>query len=294
MHQEAATALELVSEVQKLLAAAQGPGMMLEAKVEFARLQLRCKTVDRKAKATAEQLNGAFKKMTSTATAQLITALRDLAKQPDGTYNISGLFMELSEGSGEVSLEQTSDFILRRNPELPEDKVKFAFRRLAPHGLGLRSFIGLLARFMKVVKDVTITDDIDIQKAKKLRKLDNGELVEILGDLKEDGSGLGLSRAPCRAVRDNTSGWVTVKGGAGGDYLEQASKPLLWCKAGVSLKPKQTGGKAIRDVKPGEVLELLEGPKNEHVGSDKRVRGIACHEDSAGWLQVAGKDGKVP
>jgi hypothetical protein len=36
-------------------------------------------------------------------------------------------------------------------------------------------------------------------------------------------------------------------------------------------------------------VELLEGPKEEKSGTDKRVRGSACSGEVAGWLQVSFK-----
>jgi hypothetical protein len=186
------------------------------------------------------------------------------------------------------------DHFARHQPDLPDDKLKFAFNRLAPFGLSKRGFAGLLADFMKASRDVTITDSFEIQTAKKVRKLEMGELVEMLGATQDD-AGLGLTRAQCRAVRDGARGWVTVKSGtAGASYLERASRSMLWSKTGIPLRSgSEAESSLIRDLLPGEVMELVEGPRQERLGSDKRVRGMACHEDSSGWLQVSDKAGKV-
>mmetsp|Transcript_61625 Transcript_61625/g.172185 ORF Transcript_61625/g.172185 Transcript_61625/m.172185 type:complete len:332 (+) Transcript_61625:2-997(+) len=38
-------------------------------------------------------------------------------------------------------------------------------------------------------------------------------------------------------------------------------------------------------------MELIEGPREKRTSSDMRVRGISCHEDAAGWLQIKDKAG---
>jgi len=41
------------------------------------------------------------------------------------------------------------------------------------------------------------------------------------------------------------------------------------------------------------VVDLVEWPKEVRLGSDLRVRGVACHEETSGWLQVKDKSGAV-
>jgi len=40
-------------------------------------------------------------------------------------------------------------------------------------------------------------------------------------------------------------------------------------------------------------MELVEGPHEERLASEMRVRGVACHEDSVGWLHVSNKNGPL-
>jgi len=293
--EQAGAALQSVAEAQQALAKGQGPQLMLEAKVEFARLQLRCKAAERRCKAAADSLNNHFDSIAQEATQQALQALRSVARREDGTYDPDKLFTELSDTGNEITELKFCEFFAKNKGgvALSADKVQLAFKRIAPHGLTQRIFAAALADFIKVVRDITITDDFEIQSAKKIRKLEIGEVLEALGASKEDES-LGLERVQCRAIRDGCTGWVTVQSSAGTLYLERAQKPFLWCQMSLDMKSAPDSNSAkVRELKAGEVVELVEGPREERLGSDMRVRGVTCADEATGWLQIRDKSGTI-
>mmetsp|Transcript_65854 Transcript_65854/g.192636 ORF Transcript_65854/g.192636 Transcript_65854/m.192636 type:complete len:866 (+) Transcript_65854:552-3149(+) len=293
LHQQASVASEAIGVAKETLA--QGSSMETAAKVEFARLQLRFKAVERKGRAAADAISAAFDRAGADATHQALDALRSAARREDGSYDSESFFLELSDGTGEITEEQFCNFFTKRKGEfdVPAEKVKLAFTRIAPHGLMRRTFISALADFLKVVRDITVTDEFAIQSAKKVRKLEMGEVLEALGESKDDAS-LGLQRVKCRAIRDGTTGWVTVRSTGGASYLQRVEKPFLWCADTVAVRSSPEAQSAmVREVKAGEVLELVEGPREERLGSDMRVRGVACSDETRGWLQVREKSGGV-
>merc|ERR1712232_966361 len=93
---------------------------------------------------------------------------------------------------------------------LRPEKVKAAYKHIAKHGLQRGSFLNALARFFKVVQDVSITDEFELQSAKKVRKLELDELVELVGEPQEETT-LNLERCFCRAIRDGAEGWATIR-----------------------------------------------------------------------------------
>jgi len=294
--QEAKACVQLVSEAQKLIAKGQHSQTMLEAKVEFARLQLRCKAMERKCKAAVDSLGAFCERVASEASQAVLDALRTAARRGEGgTFAPDELFDELSSGGKEISEKQICDFFgtYGMSKELSEEKVQFALRQIAPQGLTRRAFAALLADFQRVARDITITDQFEIQSAKKVRKLEVGETVEVLSTLRNDES-LGLERLQCRAIRDGVRGWVTFRSSAGTTYLTRTEKPFLWCAQDVVLRSMpDENADAVRVLRAGEVLEFLEGPREERLGSDRRVRGLTCHEEASGWLQVSDKGGAV-
>lgn len=293
LNDQATAAMSAVTEAQKFMADAQSGGQLgLDAKVEFARLQLRLKASERKGKAVADALSSKIGKQRGEAEGQALEVLR-VAARKGKEINSDALFNEMSDGGDEISLKQFQDFFAIRAAEVDAEQAALAFKTMAPHGLTRRILAAALHSYFKCAKDITITHEFEITAAKKVRKLDIGEVVESFGAVKSDSS-LGLDRVQCRSVRDGVKGWVTIKSHAGMVYLERADKPYVWCSDAVALHEEQlVGSHKIRDVNPGEVLEVVEGPKEDTLQSDQRVRGMACHESSQGWLQVKDKTGST-
>jgi len=291
LSQQAKEGMALIAAANRALTKGQGPALALESKVEFARLQLRCKALERKGKQAAGRAQAKFEHVAKQAEQTALDALRLAARQEEDKYDADSLFDQLSKDGSDITEEQFCDFLAATDPPVPADRAKIAFKRIAPHGLGRRNLASSLTDLRRVTRDITLTDGFEIQSAKKIRKLAVGELLEATGAERDDDS-LGLLRVRCRVIRDGATGWVTVKSSGGASYLERASKPYLWCAEQVKLRVALEEDSVVaRELQPGEVLELVEGPREERLGSDTRVRGVACHEEAVGWLQVSDKNG---
>jgi len=296
LHSQVLAANELIDAARSLLT--QSQGMETSAKVEFARLHLRFKQIERKGKAQTEVISTHWEQVSTKTAQQLVDALRAAARKGDGKYDTDKLFDDLSEGSGEVTESQFCDFFMKHKSlgvdlGLSAEKIKLGFSLIAPHGLMRKAFTFALSDFYKVIRDITITDEFEIHSAKKVRKLEVGEIVEVTGEMKKDPN-LNLERMKCRAVRDAAAGWATLRSTAGATYFARASKPFMWCAADVAMRSEhQLESEVVRELKLGEVLELVEGPREEKLGTDLRVRGASCSEDTSGWLQVRSNNGGV-
>lgn len=288
-----ATLMAYVGEAHKKMGELQSQGLAQEVKVEFSRLQVRVRGIDNRAKIAAGNFGSKFEEASSQTVEAFVTSLREISKRPDGTYDSDGLFAQIAGGDSEIHIDRCADYYLARQPELYEDKVRFAFRRIAPYGLSKSGLAGVIARVMKVKRELTITDDFAITVAKSKRRVEPGELLEVLTEEKED-LDLALKRAQCRALRDGTVGWVTLKSASGESFVDSVPKPYLWLPQGAALTvgPEASSG-LVRELFAEEVVALIEGPRKDAIMSDKRVRGMACMEDTAGWLQVEDKSGKV-
>lgn len=284
-------AMDAVAEAQKFIAEAQNGGQLgLDAKVEFARLQLRYKATERKCKMVAGGLAARTSKLQQQAQSQTLDVLRAAARKND-VLDAKGLFSDMASGASEISLKQFQDFFAIRAPEIDAEQAELAFSIIAPHGLSLRNFVTALSSYYCCAKDIIITADFEITNAKKVSKLEVGQLVEAFGAIKTD-SKLGLDRVQCRVIHDGSSGWVTIKSNTGKVYLEPTSKPYIWCSDTTELMEEQKlSSQKLRNVSPGEVLELIQGPQEDCLIADQRVRGAACHEGGQGWLQIKDKSG---
>lgn len=264
----------------------------LEAKVELAKFQARCKAAQRKAKTSCDALGFCYQRMTSESKSAVRDALRSAAKRGEGPFQAEELFTELTKGNTELTKQDIFDFFDRYGMEggLSEDKVNAAVEQLVPHGLTKKTFVALLCDYQRVVREISLTDSFAIQAAQQVRQLEIGELVNIQSPIQRDE--LGLERAMCQAVKDGASGWVTVRTKAGISYMNAAEKPYLWCAQDVLLKKSASAEEGLRELQSGECLELLEGPKEE-LGSEMRLRGVSCSEEVSGWLQVRNQNGEV-
>lgn len=299
LNAEALEASALV--VQALTDVAEGHAAAgdVQAKVELARLQLRCKALERRGKALVGSVCGALDVIACAAVEAVKESLRealheDWARQ-DRAPDVEGFFNSLASGAAEVTDRHISDLCARRagigkGEALQDEQVRLALTRIAPHGLTRRAFANTLADFLRVMHDVALTDDFQVSTASKVRKLEVGEIVEAVGCVKLD-SDLSLERVQCRALSDGASGWATVQSTQGMAYLQRTDKPFIWCSTAIALREVPSEGKVVRTLRPGEALELLEGPREESLSSDLRVRGVACDDEKTGWLQVRDKTG---
>eukprot|EP00435_Cladocopium_sp_Y103_P035027 s1584_g9.t1 len=164
----------------------------LEAKVELAKLQARCKAAQRKAKTSCDALGFCYQRMISESKSAVRAALRSAAKRGEGPFQAEELFTELRKGNIEVTKQDIFDFFDRYGMEagLSEDKVQAAVEQLVPHGLTKQTFVALLCDYQRVVREINLTDSFAIQAAQQVRKLEIGELVIIQSPIQRD-SGLG-------------------------------------------------------------------------------------------------------
>merc|ERR1711998_419297 len=69
------------------------------------------------------------------------------------------------------------------------------------------------------VRETALSDVLSVQDSKTLRRLDKGEVVEVLEYSKRD-EVVGVTRVKGKAKRDGVTGWVTLVGNQGTAYLE--------------------------------------------------------------------------
>lgn len=69
------------------------------------------------------------------------------------------------------------------------------------------------------VRDTALSDALSVQDSKTIRRLDKGEVIEVLEFSKRD-EVVGVTRVKGKAKRDGVTGWVTLVGNQGTAYLE--------------------------------------------------------------------------
>jgi len=105
--------------------------------------------------------------------------------------------------------------------DLPEDDLKRLFKQLAEDGESIPkdNFIYWIQHFMKVVKDIVVTDTLNTESCTTIRRLELNEIAEVLeGPERDDNQG--LLRMRVKLLNDDIEGWVTLSGNLGTDFLE--------------------------------------------------------------------------
>jgi len=96
----------------------------------------------------------------------------------------------------------------------------------------------------------------------------------------------------CRALQDGKEGWATLRGNQGTAFMERAPKPYYCCEEEVRLTLDfASSSEEARRIEPGEVLEVLEGPRQEDPLEFMRLKGKAGKDGKVGWVTMKGPQG---
>jgi len=216
-------------------------------------------------------------------------ALRDAAQKAGGGEK---LFKEFAGKNRKVS-EQNFTKLLQSlcGLDIKPEHAKLLCRKLESGGLSLRCFLSFVQLYYVVVKDVALTDAPDINASTTIRKIEKEELLEVLeGPISDEKFGLDRVRVHC--VADGASGWVTVKGNQGTPFLNEIDKPFCVCRKEVGLEGDfNSGSSLVRTLKEDEILEVIEGPRDEVFRDVLRARVKTTKDNLQGWVSLCDKLG---
>jgi len=289
--QAAKTVVKEQQEVEQLKKAVKGP--ILEAKKELQQWFQK-----------ASQAQGSGSKLVAMAKSCCNTIAKDKFQLAASTMRtemraagltVEQLFKKLAKKSDRVS----EDSFLKHlqglaGLNLPLEHAMLLTRQIEVGGIGQRSFLQFLQKYFKATQDIAITTTFDVigNKEKPVRKALMDELFEVLEGPTLDAAS-GLERIRAKALSDGVEGWVSVKGNQGKVFLTETKKPLFQCLKDITLeKDFLSGSGDVRTVKSEEVLELLEGPRKETLGSAMRIRGKTADDSKIGWVTMKDKTGK--
>lgn len=204
---------------------------------------------------------------------------------------VEPLFAELSKDGKPISASVLKAYL----EKIPDSGLKPIQLQLGldsfASGISKLALQEMLQSYYRVVKAIAITSAFHVKDSKTLRKLDEGELVEVLEMGRED---IGLPRVRCRALIDHKEGWVTEKGNQGSTFLEPTAKPYYYCQEATALAHGfESSTKKIRHVTMGEVFEMIEGPRKEPPMEVQRIKVKAGKDGSIGWATLKGGSGNT-
>eukprot|EP00418_Pyrodinium_bahamense_P090414 CAMPEP_0179035354 /NCGR_PEP_ID=MMETSP0796-20121207/13068_1 /TAXON_ID=73915 /ORGANISM="Pyrodinium bahamense, Strain pbaha01" /LENGTH=1161 /DNA_ID=CAMNT_0020731625 /DNA_START=58 /DNA_END=3543 /DNA_ORIENTATION=+ len=188
--------------------------------------------------------------------------------------------------------------------ELTEEDLAKVFASLDDDEEGFivkDKFTNVIRTFMKVSKDTVITTGINIKETKTLRRLELGEVVEILeGPVKEDT--VDVLRVRAKVMKDEIEGWITLAGNQGTVFLEEGGSLFKVVKETILTESFELDGGSsksstrklkdtTRKLKEGEVVEVREWARKEEKSGLMRMKCKAMSDGMVGWVTTVGNQG---
>eukprot|EP00928_Gymnodinium_smaydae_P035790 TRINITY_DN25127_c0_g3_i1.p1 TRINITY_DN25127_c0_g3~~TRINITY_DN25127_c0_g3_i1.p1 ORF type:complete len:2137 (-),score=535.43 TRINITY_DN25127_c0_g3_i1:74-6406(-) len=293
---EAAEVAAAVKEQQssQLLGAQASKGPRLAGRKEVIELSKAVQEAITKQKSAVTGVAAACRAVGEKGKEAVIKALREEAQA--GSLTPEALFEKLAAGSSSIS----EDAFLKHVESLGSTDVKpeglrLACRRIQGGPIGQRRFLEMLQTYYIVVKEIAITTSFDIGKDKPIRKSETNEVFQLL-EGPNTNEEAGMQRIKARSLKDGLEGWITLSGNKGTPFLKETPKPYYACNREVPLQADADGkGDAVRQLKPEEILEVLEGPKKVEAAFPDvlRARVKASKDAAAGFLTVRDQTGTV-
>jgi len=183
---------------------------------------------------------------------------------------------------------------------LSEDDLQRVFTALDDEdedGLSEDRFRVLLRVLKKVVNDIVLTDNKVIKESKVLRRMDIGEVVEVLEGPVKEGE---LVRVRGRAVKDDVEGWLTVNGNQGTVFLEDGGgdykvvKETILTEAfeiGATKEETKKSKVTTRKLKVGEIITVREWEKKDEGTGLTRMKVKVQLDGLVGFVTSMGNTG---
>lgn len=260
-------------------------GKKQEAKRILSGLSSKISAVEGKIRKQEQALEAANGKIVRANFAAVSRILRKVANEKGLLTDV--IFKKLEDKSGTIPTAGLCKFICGlAKGELSQEKIDKGMESVGS-GVTRMGLSAMLQVYVMVSKEIAFTSELEIKSSKTLRKLQLQEVLEIKGNSHID-TDSGLVRVKARAVNDGFEGWVTLKGNAGSSFLSPTLKPYYSLETGAELTEQfSSNSKILRELRRGEVVEVLVGPKIEKGIVVMRLRGKAVKDEKVGWVTLS-------
>jgi len=182
-------------------------------------------------------------------------------------------------------------------PPTPEDLGRiFKLWDEAEEGsITQEKMLSLTRSLLKVAKDTVLTDGLSIKDSKSIRRLEVGEVVEVLGTPEAEGE-VDVKRVTVKATKDDAEGWATVSGNQGTVFLQEGGGLYRVVKETIitgSFDLQDSTKDMPRKLKPGELVEVRVWPRKEEKTGLLRMKCKAKSDGVTGWVTSVGNTGIV-
>jgi len=255
--------------------------LMFRLKVKLAPLPANCK---KQLAAIQARKQGLLQKAQDTVEEALRERVVEMGLTADSLFEKLGGSSSAASGSEAAKISKASlkEFLKTQGTTELEDAVLDVGLEGLEDSITRIGLQCVVQQYQRCLKEVALTPDLEVKGSNSKRRLAVGEIVEVLSELTTDKS-TSLRRARCRALQDSAEGWVTVHGNQGTSFLERTEKPYFVCQAETTLRKEEVStSEELRTLRIGEVLEVLEGPRQEQGSFVMRGKGKAVKDGATG------------
>jgi len=204
------------------------------------------------------------------------------------------LFKQLAGGATQIPVDAFVKLITSleaMDPKIPAEHAKLLFNCIQPGGIKRSGLLRYVSVYYKVMKDIAYTDKLDVSDCKTTSKAEKNEVIELLeGPVTIGLESSQMTRIRGKCISTNVEGWITVSGNQGSKFLEACKKPYYVCKREVDMAA-EVGGKVLRKVAVGEMLEVLDGPKDVEQPDIQRAKVKTVKDKMPGWVTLTDEKG---
>merc|ERR1711865_249918 len=144
---------------------------------------------------------------------------------------------------------------------------------------------------------------LSIKESKTLRRLEVGEVVELLEGPQEEES-VKVMRLKVKVLKDDLEGWVTRSGNQGTLFLEEGgnvfkvvAETIMTDGFSLDGSDAKASTKKLKDttrkLKVGELVEVREWPSKEEKSGLMRMKCRTRADGLTGWVTTVGNQGTV-
>lgn len=197
---------------------------------------------------------------------------------------------ESAEKPADASAEKPADASVEKPSDDTSSKEK---AKTTTDSLGKADFMRMVRVYYKAVKEIVLSDKLNIQQSSQIRRLEPQEVIEVFeGPVMDDS--VNVFRVRGRAIRDGAIGWVTLAGNQGitflmpGGSIFKVQRPVPLCE---ELKDVE-GEKTVKSLEPGVALEVLEWARTSRSALGvTRIKAKIQGDTLKGWVTVQAADG---
>lgn len=221
----------------------------------------------------------------------------------DRGQSVETLFDAIDSNSrGSIGHADISDFLQKSSKQLqPSELETFLVASDGSKDIDVSSantvsldrvaFLRQLRIYYKVEQFSAVSDEHDLQNCKELRRMEKGEIFEVMEGPKRDDSAGGVTRVRGRAWRDGLIGWATVSGSSGAPSMTPVSG-VMKAVHPVPITNAVEAGAEIRSTSNGELLQVLEWTQRSVGGQNlTKVRVWAISDGITGWITLSENGG---